>query len=153
MGIRKYNVIRYFIAWLLFAALLPVIVLTISWCVEKFLYNECNSFSMVFGSGDLMLIGALLLLGLWLDVQFDDTNINLGIFVAVSEIFFLFFGLVAMIGYGFVKSYSIGKTGADDWMHSLGILSWAFVLYALVHSFCAKLRIVYLKRPVEEGGV
>jgi hypothetical protein len=155
---RAYSGWRFVLYWVGFSVLLPLAALLLAWIGTE-VYGVNDPLMDFLGSGDLIPICALLLLGVWLDIMSDQEDKHW--MILVSEVCFIFLGITSLIAYGFAKAYGISvttmnasvdhaKLAADhDVLHLVGQLSCVFCGYTVIHAVVVKVALVY-KAQIKE---
>lgn len=101
-----------------------------------------GSLGEIFGTGDLLLLGALLLLNVSTDIRMEDAG-EPRIWMALHEVFFFVLAIGAIVVYGPLRFRSLELLRLDGEeslvvLHAVATFSWLYTGYAAIHTVTVK---------------
>jgi hypothetical protein len=90
---------RQLLYWTAYAVVVPVGFIAALWGIELLVNRRDGSFGEAFGTGDLLPLGALLLLGVSADIRMEDQG-NASMWKSIHEVLFLMLAIGAMMVFG-----------------------------------------------------
>jgi hypothetical protein len=134
--------LRQLLYWCAYTVVVPMGFVALLWVLAWLFESPNGSFGEIFGTGDLLLLGALLLLGVSADIRVDD-DANAGVWMAVHEVLFIILAIGAITIYGPMraKAFELARSEAVESAQALRLfatLSWLYVGYAVLHAVPVK---------------
>ena len=122
------------------------------WAVAVFIHGENQPFGEIFGTGDLLPLAALLFLSVGADIRLESEVRPIGVLMTVNEVVFLVAAIIAIFAYGAIKVHAIellqsNSQRSHDALSSFAKFSWAFTVYAVVHTAPVKAKLIYGRQP------
>jgi hypothetical protein len=133
---------RRLLYWCAYTVILPMSFVAWLWVMSLLERSSRGSFEEIFGTGDLLLLGALLLLSVSADIRVEDDG-KARVWMIVHEVLFIILAIGAISIYGSIRPRAIElmKSEASEGGQLLRVfatLSWAYVGYAVLHSVPVK---------------
>lgn len=133
---------RQLLYWCAYTVVVPMGFVALLWVMAWLTGSPGGSFGEIFGTGDLLPLGALLLLSVSADIRVEDDG-KTGVWMAVHEVLFIILAIGAITMYGPMraKAVELMKSGAIEGAQVLRLfatLSWLYVGYAVLHSVPVK---------------
>lgn len=121
---------------------MPLGIIALLWSTAQLLNFPNRSFGEVFGTGDLLPLGALLLLSVSADIRIAD-DATAGVWMAVHEVLFIVLAICSITIYGPLRTSAFelvgsGSTESQQALRAFGIASWTYVGYAVFHAVPVK---------------
>lgn len=116
------------------------------WVVGQLVGSPNGSFAEIFGTCELLPLGALLLLSVSADIRSEE-DAKAGVWLAVHEVLFLVVAIGAITVYGSLRARSLdllrdqSEEGRRT-LSTLAALSWLYVGYAVSHTLPVKAMLV-----------
>lgn len=148
---------RYFrrlLYWCAYTVVVPVGFVALLWVVARLARSPGGSFGEVFGTGDLLLLGAILLFSVSADIRLEDDR-DAGVWMAVHEVLFVVAAIGAITMYGLMRSkaFELMRSDMTEGAESLRLyatLSWLYIGYAVLHA--VPLKAVLLRNSCVRGS-
>jgi hypothetical protein len=133
---------RRLLYWCAYTVVVPMGFVGLLWVTAWLAESAGGSFGEVFGTGDLLPVGALLLFTVSADIRLEDDG-KAGAWMAVDEVLFIVVAIGAITIYGPMraKAFELMKSGSAETAQSLRLyatLSWLYVGYAVLHTVPVK---------------
>jgi len=137
----RFSVWQRFGIWFGYTVCMPMIFIGMAWFIGIFTLKTDHAAAETFGTGDLLPLAALILLGVAAEIRASDASSG---WLFFHEIFFVASGLALAIAYGSLKTIGIEtlKLGTAESYRSLiefARLSFAILIYAIAHATLAKI--------------
>src|SRR5262249_8686276 len=106
---------RQLLYWCAYTVIVPVGFIAALWAIAWLVKSPNGSFEQIFGTGDLLPLGALLLLSVSADIRSEDEG-KAGVWMAIHEVLFVILAIGAIMVYGPLKNKALElmKSGAPD---------------------------------------
>jgi hypothetical protein len=135
--------IRQLLYWCAYMVVVPVGFIAVLWVIALLVENPHGSFGEVFGTGELLPLGALLLLSVSADIRVEDDTTRASAWMAVHEVLFVTLAIGAITVYGPLRTRALEllKTEPEGGSQSLRVfanLSWVYIGYAALHAVPVK---------------
>lgn len=130
-----------FLNWILFEAILPIVIVYLIYLATKWMLFHSWSFERVFLSGDLLILGGMLLIGQTLDL--DEFALRSAIKSTLLKSIAIFFIVIYIAMYGGIKIFYLGidftlfHHRSSDFQASCFWISWVTILmYVISVAYC-----------------
>jgi hypothetical protein len=104
--------LRQLLYWCAYTVVVPMGFVALLWVIAWLVKSPNGSFGEIFGTGDLLLLGALLLLGVSADIR-EDNDANAGVWMAVHEVLFIIVAIGAIMIYGPMRTRAFELMRSD----------------------------------------
>lgn len=137
---------RRLLYWGAYTVVVPMGFVALLWLMSWITGSPRGSFGEVFGTGDLLPLGALLLLSVSADIRVEDEG-ETGVWMAFHEVFFIILAIGAITMYGSIRARAVELMKSDasesaEVLRMFATLSWVYVGYAVLHSVPVKALLV-----------
>jgi len=134
--------IRQLLYWCAYMVVVPVGFIAVLWFIAWLVKSPNRSFGEIFGTGDLLPLGALLLLSVSADIRVEE-DARAGVWMAVHEVLFVTLAIGAIMVYGPLRTRALellrfeGQDGVQV-LQAFATFSWLYMAYAVVHAVPVK---------------
>jgi hypothetical protein len=137
----RYSLAERFGIWFAYTTCLPVLFIGMAWGIEKYFLHAEHPIADTFGSGDLLPLAAVLLLGIAAEIVANKLNAGWMLF---HQLVFTIVSVGLAMGYGAMKTRGIEYLRAGDdlsycELRNFSEMSFGVIVYAAIHSTFAKL--------------
>ena len=134
--------IRQLLYWCAYMVVVPIGFITALWVVAWLVNSPNQSFGEIFGTGDLLTLGALLLLSVSADIRVEDET-EARVWLAVHEVLFVTLAIGAITIYGPLRTRALELLRSEDasgqrMLEASAMFSWLYVGYAVAHTVPVK---------------
>jgi hypothetical protein len=138
--------VRQLLYWCAYTVVVPMGFVALLWFLAWLVESPNSSFGAIFGTGDLLLLGALLLLSVSADIRVDE-DANRGVWMAVHEVLFIILAIGAITIYGPMRTRAFELMRSDavesaQTLQAFATSCWIYVGYAVLHAVPVKAKLL-----------